>query len=949
LKRIGTALLAGVVGVATTVFATGQPALAATSTNLPLSSWAYLDSHHPKTKFVNPTGPPPVGTLVDSRGTAHTYRSYFTYDLTQLNGTVVHRSHLYTNENAVTDCSAAATIEIWRTDPIKARTTWNNPPVEREKLASTSRGQGSANCAGYLGIDMAPALSAALSRGEKSITLEYRIAAAQESDPRTGRTLQQPTLSSTYDHPPTVSDLHLADPHRPCGTLTKPSPAGERALFEATANDPDPGDHTTVEYAIWPVDHPNQRREFSTYHSTDLGQYADGTLLAWQARARGHFGHEVSPWSAVCYISMDKTAPVNPPVVTSKVYPEGDTPGGGPGIVGRFRFDAGGDRDVVAFAWRDSSGNVGSVEARRPGGTAILEYTPSRRWSQAMYVTSIDAVGNRGPERSYSFWVADTAPTADITVNGVGLPSIISLVAAKPETTAFGYQINGGPETRVPAVDGKATARITFTATGMTDVIVTSYRRDRLIGQDTVRVSVTDAPGIESAEFNFETDQIAGKVGSFKFTPHNGDVVAYEYRLDDTWHTVPAAADDTAVVQWTATAGWQDMYVRSVQADGTRSQENPYPFNVLDPVPTVYASTLDYRPRLDGIGLPLEFHLSSRLPNVTGFAYRFDGGAEIVLDAVGTSVAITVTPVHTGDNTLTVQALLSDGTRSPQQRFTWQPFEAPVVTTDPLSGGSLAQPMTFTFRSALPYTREFRYALDSGADQTVAAGPDGTASVTFTPSSAGWLLGRVAGIAEDGTASPERRILIPVRDTRVAVWSVYTEWNARGGIGVPAMFFFSTAWTPEVVQYHYRLNDGPEQTTPIGDRSNTPVTLVPDRNGLNTLTVHGSTADGRRSPVREYRFLVGTAPHVSSEAYPQEAPSGGVGVEGRFEFSGGAPGIRSFEYTIGTVTGTVDADAQGRASITWTPTTATEVNLVVKGRLADGSTTDAAWYSFSVR
>lgn len=190
---------------------------------------------------------------------------------------------------------------------------------------------------------------------------------------------------------------------------------------------------------------------------------------------------------------------------------------------------------------------------------------------------------------------------------------------------------------------------------------------------------------------------------------------------------------------------------------------------------------------------------------------------------------------------------------------------------------------------------------------------------------------------------------IPVRDTRVSVWSQYNEWSPRGGIGVPGDFSFSTAWTPEVVEYHYRLNNGPELTVPIADSWNTLVTLVPDRNGLNTLTVQGRTADGRLSPVTEYRFQVGTAPYVYSEVYPEGTPGGGPGVEGRFEFSGGTAGITSFEYTIGGVAGTVDADAQGRASIKWTPTEATGLYLVVHGRKADGSTTDEVWYYISVK
>lgn len=364
----------------------------------------------------------------------------------------------------------------------------------------------------------------------------------------------------------------------------------------------------------------------------------------------------------------------------------------------------------------------------------------------------------------------------------------------------------------------------------------------------------------------------------------------------------------------------------------------------------MYSPTLQHLTRIDGVGLPVQFYLSSQLPDVTGYAYRFDGGPEVALDGYGGSTEINVTPVHTGDNTLIVQALLADGTRSPEKTFTWQPFEAPVVTTDPANGGAGGQPMTLTFRSVLPDTKEFRYSLDFGEDQTVATRPDGTAAVSFTPQAGGgWFSARVTGVAQDGTTSPEREMTVPVRDTRVSVWSQFSEWSPRGGIGVPGDFGFSTSWTPEVVEYRYRLNDGPELTVPIGDSWNTLVTVVPDRNGLNMLTVQGRTEDGRLSPITEYPFQVGTAPYVFSEEYPQDTSGGGVGVEGRFEFSGGTPGITSFEYTIGGVPGAVEANAEGRASITWTPTEATGTYLVVKGRKADGSTTDEVWYFISVK
>ncbi|WP_420119533.1 hypothetical protein [Micromonospora sp.] len=948
MRRLRAAIPLTVLAVVAAMVTTGSPASAADSFDVTLKSWAYLDSQDPDAKVVDAAVAPPVGTSRDEADRTHIYRSYFTYDLTTLKGTVVHSSYLWTNEKTVVDCSVPATIEVWRTRPVKSNTTWLRPPAEIDKLLTAKRGAGAAYCPGYLGFDMVATLNAALSRGEKSITLEFRVAADQEGVGWTGRTFDKPVLSVTVNHPPTVTDLKLKYPDRPCGTLAKPSPAARNTVFSATPSDADEGDHPTVLYAIWPVDHPDQRREFHDYYGTDLSQYADGTVLAWQAQASDYY--DQGPWSRICYLVMDLTAPADPPEVSSRTYPEGDSPGGGTGIEGTFRFDGAGDRDVVAFTWRDSMGYSGQVPARHPGGRATLKYTPKLRLITDLYVASVDAAGNRGPEKNYRFRVAETAPRVDVVVQGVGLPSTITFIASKPETTAFGYQLKDGAEVRLPAVDGKATGPVTFTTTGLIEVAVRSYANNKLIGQETLQVWVTDAPGVESAEFNLDTDQVAGKVGSFRFTPHSNDVVAYEYNLDDEWKTIPAADDDTAVLPWTATPGWHSMVVRSVRADGSTSMEADYQFNIIDNRPTAYANELSYWPRRDGVGVPLSVELQSRLPNLTGFVYRFDGGAEQTVPTGGDPYAlITVTPTHAGDNTVVVQALLSDGSRSPATTYTFGIWSGPVVTQTPEGDGTVGRTVTFTFHPGLPDVASYRYSFNSADEETIQAGPDGTATVTYTPGSWGYNDVRVTSVGADGTESDLRIAPFSVRDNKVAVYSTY-DWS-RVGIGWTGYFYFSTQLFGEVTEYHYRVNDGPEQILPASaDGTATRVAVPFERNGTNTLHVQSSTAGGELSPVTDYDFTVGDAPYVVSVQYPSGTWSGGAGVPGTFEFSGGTAGIVSFSWQIDDGPSTdVPADSQGRASITYTPAQNFETHtLSVTGHKADGTDTDVTRYNIYV-
>lgn len=82
MKRLRAAVPITVLAVVAAGLTVGSPASAATSYDVPLTSWVYLDSQSPRAKFVDADVTPPVGTSRDASGRTHTYRSYFTYDLT---------------------------------------------------------------------------------------------------------------------------------------------------------------------------------------------------------------------------------------------------------------------------------------------------------------------------------------------------------------------------------------------------------------------------------------------------------------------------------------------------------------------------------------------------------------------------------------------------------------------------------------------------------------------------------------------------------------------------------------------------------------------------------------------------------------------------------------------------------------------------------------------------
>ncbi|MFI6759568.1 hypothetical protein ACIBF5_10585 [Micromonospora sp. NPDC050417] len=942
------------------------PAASAAYATLAPTTWAYTDSHQPKASFVNPSVDVPVGTRRDADGNAHTSRFYFTYDLTSLKGQVVHQATVYAPERSVTDCAVEAPVELWRTGPIKEQTSWKRAPAELERIGEQTLG-GVGECPSGFGYDVVPAVNAALARRDAKITFELRIPQARETDPALGRTFRnRPSLTISSNHPPTIADARLESPDAGCGTRNRPSKVNHYSTLAAKVSDRDQFAFLSGQFATWPVTDPQQRQEIggSSYGdgtvrgNPDLSAHPHGTVLAWAAR--GYDNQDYSAWTKPCYLEIDREAPTKAPVVISTTYPETVDPsspvdGGGPGVPGKFRFDAEGDRDVVAYRWSDGSGIVERVAARRPGGPATITYTPRRDGPIWFRVTALDAAGNAGPEREYEFYVRRTAPGVTVDVAGLHLPSTVKMQSSAPEATGFSYQFDGGPEVRFPAVNGAGQAEVTFTESGYPQLTARTYARNKVIGVTTTTIRVDDAPNVESADFSFDREGVVGRAGTFTFRPRNTEITAYTYSFDHgEQQRIDAAGDGSAVLTWTPVeAGYQTLWVRAVRADGAVSESTGYSFGVIDPRPGVYSHDLVSWPRRDGVGQPIELQFDTRMPDVAGFVYKVDDGPELSTPAEFGSARVTYTPQRAGDHTVVVQSRHLDGTLSPAREWPFQISSGPIVTwiEEPDGdGGQTGQLATFRFQPGLPETVEYRYTFSYGEEQTVAAGADGIATVTYTPTNPGYQPLDVTSVSADGTVSETRMFSFIVRDPLVWVSGQYADWRTWGGIGVPGSMSFSTQLFPEVVEYRYQINDGAEQTLAAAiDGVTTHFSITPDRNGENLLRVRSVTAAGQFSPVTEYRFLVGTAPLVTSTDYPSNVWAGGVGVPGTFVFSDGTPGIVEFTYRVdGEEPITVPADAEGRASVVYTPTTSSVHYLYVSGKKADGSTTDESQFMFLV-
>ncbi|WP_327652664.1 hypothetical protein [Micromonospora aurantiaca] len=955
---LGIVLGAGLISVDT------APAQAYEHRTTGKSGWAYTDSQQPRKSFVNTDGDAPVGAWTDATGTKHKSRSYFTFDISRFRGTVVHKADLVVAERSAADCATAQPVELWRTDPITATTSWASSPRRRELLGTVQAG-GEAACPGYLAWDIMPALQKLADQGKQTLTVEIRVPHGSEGKLSHGRKLRPfPVINSEANHAPTVGQIGIDFPAWACGTKTEPQPVGPRnhGLMVKGADADSNDANYRGQFAAWPVGHEDQRAEQFGYSyggalsklDWDMSQYPHGTVVAWTARA--YDDHDFSPWAEPCYVKVDAQRPAAP-VVTSEKYPNDGLPHGGAGVPGTFTFKANGSPDVVGYYWGRFGDAYNYIPAPAPGADVTLEYTPTS-FSDSLSVRSVDSASNSSETVRYEFWVKSTAPEVQVTMAGIGLPSKLAVSTNVEGVTEFGYRIGAGGETRVPVnPDGPTEIPVTFAEAGLVKVEVRSYVGSEFVGGYTENVSVRDLPTVESADFSFpEHDGVVDRPGSFTFRPGRTAVVAYEYSFGDgNLLRVDAAADGTAVLHWTPTEpGWYALTVRSVSADGTVSETQEHQFNVIDTKPSVYSSTYYEYGAWGGVGMPGEFQFDTVMPDVDAYVYRLNDGPEQVVDTDSSWTRVMLTPDRSGSNTLTVRTRFLDGSFSPTRTYTFEVSDAPVVTSSDYpendSAGQPGQTGRFTFNPGRPGVTEYRYVLEySGEEQVVAAGADGRATIEITPTHSGYTLLTVTSRTADGTVSPERRYYFRVREPRVNVSSAYDEYSPRGGVGSVGTFGVYTEIS-EVTTFEYQLNGGAWQSVPKKpDAFVTDITVTMDRNGANLISVRGRTASGDQTPQTDYPFLVGTAPLVASGTYPAGQWSGGVGVAGAFTFTQGSPGVTEFEYTVDDGQPvTVAANAAGVATATFTPTSAGSYTMRVRGRTADGVWTDTTSYYFLV-
>jgi hypothetical protein len=252
-----------------------------------------------------------------------------------------------------------------------------------------------------------------------------------------------------------------------------------------------------------------------------------------------------------------------------------------------------------------------------------------------------------------------------------------------------------------------------------------------------------------------------GIPGSFTFTANGvADVAGFYYGGIDPPSTFVAAdhLGGSATISYTPHSGPNDLYVISVDRAGNFSPRNIYSFYARPTEPMVNG------PRETGLGMPAQFTLSPRMADVVSYTYRLNNGPEATLPVAADGTAtVSITTTRLGYNILTVWSTTSTGLTSSTVNSGFFVTDAPLVASavypESGSGGGPGVPGTFTFTPRMPNVAGYVYYFDWDFSNptVVAAGPDGQATFTYTPTTAGYRTMNVYARAANGTLSTNSR------------------------------------------------------------------------------------------------------------------------------------------------------------------------------------------------
>ncbi|MEV6828363.1 hypothetical protein [Amycolatopsis sp. NPDC051102] len=356
--------------------------------------------------------------------------------------------------------------------------------------------------------------------------------------------------------------------------------------------------------------------------------------------------------------------------------------------------------------------------------------------------------------------------------------------------------------------------------------------------------------------------------------------------------------------------------------------------------------TAEAPPGSGGTGVPGTFVFDAKGDtDVVGF--KWDGGYAAA-DRRGGKATVRYAPTWNGPVSISATPVDAAGNQGPtgSYRF-WVADNQPGVTCTPFDDYvGVTRTCTFTPYGTTPVTG-YVYHLTNQPDETVPAGPDGTATVTVTPSDPqlGYVQVAVRSRLATGylTAEHSTELISEPGEPEVE------QLTANPTQSLPVQFRVH-AVLPGSVSFTYHWNQEDLITVPLDADGTAIVTVTPATSSYGSLYGYTTTASGVQSGWGGLNVPVASnKPKVTSAEYPEGQTSGAVGTPGTFVFSSPVPGAVSYTYDFGAgVHGTVPAGPDGTASVVFTPTQSYINGISVTTKFADGTTSEQGGYTFYV-
>ena len=666
-----------------------------------------------------------------------------------------------------------------------------------------------------------------------------------------------------------------------------------------------------ADFEVWDVAAPQERQQWlrdvaeeddSVYvQLEDDAKQLDGVTYAWRVRVLD--GDAATPWSATCHFTIDRTGGATPQVVSAE-YPGGswDEASGAIGVPGTFRFKAA-DGDVASYRYRFYSAELAehhdwsTLELGKVGDEASVGWTPTTAGHHSVTVAAIDRAGNWSEEAVHVFYVRETRPaiwSADYPESGanldfnVGVPGAFELHSTVADTASFAWRIDAdGPSGSVPAAQGKATAMIAPARAGRQTLFVQIVTRDGTRHPARAYEFLVDnGPKVTG---DVDRGVIIGSSLAYHLEPRTPDVDAYLYWLSerpDEKTTVPARADGTADLVWTATEpNVTGLRIQSRSRDGSLSEPRWTSVSVDGAEPTVT------RGGGDDFGTPATFTARTRMAKVADYVVtlnREKSTEQVLKPAADGSVTFTYTPREAGYNHVTVVARNAAGVKTVEGSEYWLVSDAPRVTSAefPAMGTGRLAPGTFTFTARRPGTTAYEYSVNFGSYRSIPVRADGTAVLDWTPPSARDYYLTVRSVS-DTTRSLSTQQAFVVENAVATVTSLSRSPFSRGGVRTV---------TTTCTRFHPR--DVVEVTPASGAKLTATVKTVSADGKTMTASIDVTSAAVGRAALT-LRPYGGTRPAVLADALTITPPPALAGVQ-RPAITGAATVGSSLKATTGT-------------------------------------------------